>query len=69
MGTAGVDKAQGGGAVASEAAKKMYTDDEIRRWQPLMPLDRDRLTTKQMRMIMAKMYMRSFIVYDSLAEH
>ena len=47
----------------------MYTDDEIRRWQPLMPLDRDRMTTKQMRMIMAKMYMRSFIVYDSLAEH
>ena len=69
MGTAGVDEALDSGAVASEGAKKMYTDDEIRRWQPLMPLDRDRLTTKQMRMIMAKMYMRSFIVYDSLAEH
>ena len=69
MATAAVDKTQDGGAVASQEAKKMYTDDEIRRWQPLMPLDRDRMTTKQMRMIMAKMYMRSFIVYDSLAEH
>ena len=64
-----MDKARDGGAVASQEAKKMYTDDEIRQWQPLMPLDRDRMTTKQMRMIMAKMYMRSFIVYDSLAEH
>ena len=68
MGVAVVDGEQGSGAVADHAVKKMYTDDEIRRWEPLMPLDRDRLTTKQMRMIMAKMYMRSFIVYDRLAE-
>ena len=58
----------GGGDEPGRPAKEMYTDDEIRRWQPLMPLDRDRLTTKQMRMIMAKMYMRSFIVYDRLAD-
>ena len=65
---AGVDKMEESGAVARQAAKKMYTDDEIRWWEPLMPLDRDRLTPKQMRMIMAKMYMRRFIVYDRLAE-
>ncbi len=46
----------------------MYTDDEIRQWQPLMPLDRDRMTPKQMRMIMTKMYMRHAIVYDRLAD-
>ena len=63
-----MDKAQGGGVAASQEARKMYTDDEIRRWQPLMPLDRDRLTPKQMRMIMTKMYMRHAIVYDRLAD-
>ena len=63
-----MDKLEISGAAARQAAKKIYTDDEIRRWEPLMPLDRDRLTPKQMRMIMAKMYMRSFIVYDRLAE-
>ena len=63
-----MDKAQGGGADASHDAKKMYTDDEIRQWQPLMPLDRDRMTPKQMRMIMTKMYMRHAIVYDRLAD-
>ena len=63
-----MDKAQGGGAVASREAKKMYTDDEIRRWEPLMPLDRDRMTPKQIEMIMQKMYERNFIVYDRLAE-
>ena len=63
-----MDKLEESGNGARPAAKKMYTDDEIRWWEPLMPLDRDRLTPKQMRMIMAKMYMRSFIVYDRLAE-
>ena len=58
----------GGGDEPGQPAKEMYTDDEIRQWQPLMPLDRDRMTTQQMRMIMAKMYMRSFAVYDRLAD-
>ena len=63
-----MDKAQGGGAAASQEAKKMYTDDEIRRWEPLMPLDRDRLTPKQIEIIMENMYKRNFVVYDRLAE-
>ena len=63
-----MDKAQGSGAAASQEAKKMYTDDEIRRWEPLMPLDRDRMTPKQIGMIMQKMYERNAIVYDRLAE-
>ena len=63
-----MDKAQGGGAVASREAKKMYTDDEIRRWEPLMPLDRDRMTPEQIGMIMQKMYEQSAVVYDRLAE-
>ena len=63
-----MDKAQGGEAVASRGAKKMYTDDEIRRWQPLMPLDRDRMTPRQIEIIMENMYKRSFVVYDRLAE-
>ena len=65
---AGVDKLEESGAAARQAAKKMYTDDEIRRWEPLMPLDRDRLTPKQIEIIMENMYKRSFIVYDRLAE-
>ena len=60
--------AQESGADKGRAPKEMYTDDEIRRWEPLMPLDRDRLTPKQMGMIMQMMYRRSFIVYDRLAE-
>ena len=63
-----MDKAQGGGAVASREAKKMYTDDEIRRWEPLMPLDRDRMTPEQIGMIMQKMYEQSAVVYNRLAE-
>ena len=52
---AGVDKLESSGAAARQAAKKMYTDDEIRRWEPLMPLDRDRLTPKQIEIIMDNM--------------
>ena len=63
-----MDKVQEGGAAAGPAPLKMYADDEISRWQPLMPLDRDRMTPKQIRMIMGKMYMRSAVVYDRLAE-
>ena len=63
--------ASGGGGGRDEPeqpTKEMYTDDEIRQWQPLMPLDRDRMTPKQIGMIMQKMYERNFIVYDRLAE-
>ena len=60
--------ARGDGAEPGQPAKEMYTDDEIRRWEPLMPLDRDRMTPKQIEMIMQKMYERNFIVYDRLAE-
>ena len=63
-----MDKAQGRGAAASQEAKKMYTDDEIRRWEPLMPLDRDRMTPKQIGMIMQKMYEQNAVVYNRLAE-
>ena len=63
-----MDKTRGSEVVASHEAKKMYTDDEIRRWQPLMPLDRDRLTPRQIEIIMENMYKRSFVVYDRLAE-
>ena len=58
----------GGGDEPGQPAKEMYTDDEIRRWQPLMPLDRDRMTPRQIEIIMENMYKRSFVVYDRLAE-
>lgn len=67
-GMAGMVDAQESGADEGQAPKEMYTDDEIRRWEPLMPLDRDRLTPKQIEIIMDNMYKRSFIVYDRLAE-
>ena len=63
-----MDKARDGGAVAGQEAKKMYTDDEISRWEPLMPLDRDRMTPKQIGMIMQKMYEQDAVVYNRLAE-
>ena len=33
-----------------------------------MPLDARKLTREQRRVILAKLYMKSFIVYDRLAE-
>ena len=68
MGEASDGGGGGGGDEPGRPAKEMYTDDEIRRWEPLMPLDRDRMTPKQIEMIMQKMYERNFIVYDRLAE-
>lgn len=68
MGVACVDNNQEGRATAGQAATKMYTDDEISRWEPLMPLDRDRMTPKQIGMIMQKMYEQNAVVYNWLAE-
>lgn len=45
-----------------------YDDDYIESWRPLMPLDAHKLTREQRRVILAKLYMKSFIVYDRLAE-
>ena len=57
-----------GGMVSEESSAGMYTDDEIRRWAPLDPLDRDRMTPKQKRMIVEKMLRRNAVVYNRLAE-
>lgn len=53
---------------SKEAPGAMYRDDEIRRWEPLDPLDRDRMTPKQKRMIVEKMLKRNAVVYNRLAE-
>ena len=45
-----------------------YDDDYIEYWRPLMPLDARKLTRAQRRVILAKLYVKSFIVYDRLAE-
>lgn len=46
----------------------MYTDEYIRLWEPLDPLDRDRMTPEQKRMIIEKMLKRNAVVYNRLAE-
>ena len=45
-----------------------HSDEYIRTWQPLMPLDASRLTSEQRKIILDKLYRRHFIVYDRLAE-
>ena len=45
-----------------------HSDEYIRSWQALMPLDARNLTPKQRRIILDKLYRRHFIVYDRLAE-
>lgn len=65
---AGVDEARECEAAARRTPDGMYTDEYIRIWQPLMPLDRDRLTPEQVGMIMQKLYRRSAVVYNRLAE-
>ena len=54
--------------VSEESSAGMYTDDEIGRLAPLDPLDRDRMTPKQKRMIVEKMLRRNAVVYNRLAE-
>lgn len=51
-----------------EATKGMYTDDYIRRWEPLEPLEPDRMTDAHSRAIAEKMLKRNAVVYNRLAE-
>ena len=51
-----------------EAPKEMYTDDYIRRWEPLEPLDPDRMTDAHRSAIAEKMLKRNAVVYNRLAE-
>ena len=55
-------------STGEEAPKEMYTDDYIRRWAPLDPLDRDRMTPAHKRAIVEKMLKRNAVVYSRLAE-
>ena len=57
-----------GESAAEEAPKEMYTDDYIRRWEPLEPLDPDRMTDEHRRAIAEKMLKRNAVVYNRLAE-
>lgn len=65
---AGMDEERECEAAAWRTPDGMHTDEYIRIWQPLMPLDRDRLTPEQVGMIMQKLYRRSAVVYNRLAE-
>ena len=53
---------------AEEAPKEKYTDEYIRLWEPLEPLDPDRMTDEHKDVILQKLYLRSSIVYDRLAQ-
>ena len=55
-------------ATTKEAPKEMYTDEYIRLWEPLDPLDPDRMTDEHHRAIIKKMYMRYAVVYERLAQ-
>ncbi len=55
-------------SAVEEASKEMYTDEYIRLWEPLEPLDPDRMTPAHKRAILRKLYLRSAPVYDRLAE-
>ena len=46
----------------------MYTDEYIRLWEPLDPLDPDRMTDEHHRAIIEKMYRRNAVVYERLAQ-
>ena len=46
----------------------MYTDEYIRLWEPLDPLDPDRMTEEHRRAIIEKMYRRNAVVYERLAQ-
>lgn len=61
------------GATEGETAggkepKEMYTDEYIRLWEPLDPLDPDRMTLEHKKVIMQKLYVRSAPIYNRLAE-
>ena len=55
-------------SAGEEAPKEMYTDEYIRLWEPLEPLDPDRMTDEHRDVILQKLYLRSSIVYDRLAQ-
>ena len=55
-------------SAGGEAPKEMYTDEYIRLWEPLEPLDPDKMTPAHKRAILRKLYLRSAPVYDRLAE-
>ena len=55
-------------SAVEEASKEMYTDEYIRLWEPLEPLDPDRMTDEHKDVILQKLYWRSFPVYDRLAQ-
>ena len=60
---AGDEESDGG-----EDQKEMYTDEYIRLWEPLMPLDPDRMTDEHRVVIVEKMLKRNAVVYNRLAE-
>lgn len=45
-----------------------HSDEYIKAWEPLMHFDARKVTAKQRRIILDKLYRRHFIVYDRLAE-
>ena len=51
-----------------EGQKEMYTDEYIRLWEPLDPLDPDRMTDEHRIAIAEKMLKRNAVVYNRLAE-
>lgn len=55
-------------AAAEEPPKEMYTDEYIRLWEPLDPLDPDRMTDEHHRAIIEKMYRKNIAVYERLAQ-
>ena len=66
--TATPSGAQPNDAAAGKAPKEMYTDEYIRLWEPLDPLDPDRMTEEHRMVILEKMYRRNAVVYDRLAQ-
>ena len=65
--TVPVDATEGETAGGKEP-KEMYTDEYIRFWEPLDPLDPDRMTPEHERIILQKLYVRSAPIYNRLAE-
>ena len=66
--TAAPSGTQANDAAAGKAPKEMYTDEYIRLWEPLDPLDPDRMTDGHRTAIAEKMLERNAAVYNRLAE-
>lgn len=54
--------------VVDSAVEGGHSDEYIKAWEPLMYLNARKLTPKQRRIILDKLYRRHFRVYDRLAE-